>query len=136
MKAAQPVRMESSSGDMEVTDLVTPELTVETISGEARLYGLKSSLVHSSSSGDLLAEFAEPGNRIFSDVTSGGVDIVLPGDTSFSLRFDTSSGDFQSDFPLTVTGQLDGDNIRGSVGHGDRDVKVESSSGDLSIKSF
>ncbi len=128
------IRIDSSSGDIRVTEVKAEQLILDTTSGSAEIFGMRGSLVHSSSSGDLFAEIPGPGNIIESKVSSGRMEIALPENADFTLTFDTSSGDFNCDFPLTVNGNLDNDNIRGTVGSGERLLEFDSSSGDLTIK--
>ena len=62
------------------------------------------------------------------DTTSGGVELAIPGGSSFTLDFDTTSGDFKSDLPLTMKGS---DLYSGD---GSAEYSISTTSGSLKLR--
>ena len=62
------------------------------------------------------------------DTTSGGVELAIPGGSSFTLDFDTISGDLRSDMPLTMKGS---DLYSGD---GSAEYSISTTSGSLKIQ--
>ena len=125
--------VETSSGGIEIRQFGTKENQIETISGQVNMENYSGNLNFSSSSGALKASFDREGVEIIADTSSGDVTLLFKEDAGFTLKVDTSSGQLRSDFPLTLSGDYDKDKINGSVGDGQRLVKVKTSSGDITI---
>lgn len=142
----------SSSGNININDLFTESLSVETSSGDQKFKGLeskKSSFLASSgdieiygstgdvdattSSGDINLNYDVFSNNITIVASSGDVDIVLPKDAEFNINANTTSGDIESSFPVTVTGKLK-NTLNGKVGNSNNTININTTSGDISIE--
>ncbi len=64
------------------------------------------------------------------DTTSGNVDLSLPQDSSFTLKFSTTSGSFSTDLPSTKDGG------RYTFGQGSGRYTIATTSGDVHIKAL
>lgn len=104
----------TSSGSVEGEN-ITGEMRVETSSGDTNLHldTIQSPLDISSSSGDVRIEVAsEP--------------------TNMKLTYSSSSGEAEINFPLQYD-SLDRSNIQATIGSGDPEVTIRTSSGDLTF---
>jgi len=119
----------SVSGDVRLSNLQVERLSAKTVSGEIAFEG---NLVR--------------GGRYEFNAHSGGVRLVLPGDTAgFELDASTFSGSIRSDFPVTLrsSGGRDGGSnnrrgnstraVRGSYGDAGAILSVRSFSGTVAI---
>jgi len=57
----------------------------------------------------------------------------LPKNAQFDIDFKGSSGEYEIDFPITITGKGKDSEIKGSVGESNNLIEVETSSGDFII---
>ena len=72
-------------------------------------------------------------NNIAIDSSSGDIKITLPADSNFELDSETSSGRIICDYPITISGGQDRNQLEGIVGSGVNKIHLEVSSGDISI---
>jgi DUF4097 and DUF4098 domain-containing protein YvlB len=59
--------------------------------------------------------------------------LIFKKTAGFKIETDTSSGDFEIDFPLTLQENYNEDHMNGIVGDGIGLVKINTSSGDIKI---
>ncbi|MCG8483703.1 MAG: DUF4097 domain-containing protein, partial [Clostridia bacterium] len=64
------------------------------------------------------------------ETTVGSITLKLPNTAEFLLEAKTSSGSFQSDFPIKIT---DKKNINGQIGSKNNKVLLQTSSGSMKI---
>ncbi len=149
------VRVSTSSGDVTLTDLHGPvsvntssgevrlrqhggaRAEVETSSGDVELRGARGDLSVHTSSGEVDID-SELGKlaRWSIDTGSGNVRVNLGGRPSFKLSVASTSGDIQTELPISVTGRLREDRLTGVVGGApsSRLVKIDTGSGDVEIR--
>jgi putative adhesin len=65
---------------------------------------------------------------------NGSITLELPSDTNAEVDFKSVNGRLESDFPLTVQGSLGGHVLRGKIGSGGRELKVETVNGNVNIR--
>ena len=126
----------SVSGDVVVSELGAPKLTVSSVSGDVRLTGTRcerASVESVSGTIHYSGTFAAGGRYEFRS-HSGDVLIQLANDIGFELAAETFSGEIESAFPVTPSG---GRVSKGEVHgvHGDGSVMIEAStfSGDVTV---
>jgi DUF4097 and DUF4098 domain-containing protein YvlB len=73
-----------------------------------------------------------PCEEIVVDTGSGDVTVNVPRGFGADISFESGSGDFESDMPVTVREREHG-SFRGRVGSGSARVTVETGSGDLRL---
>jgi lia operon protein LiaG len=112
---ARSVRIDTGSGTVDGTQVVADDLAVDTGSGDVRL-----------------AFDGSPKNTTV-DTGSGTVMLTFPTGYSAAVDLETSSGSFTVDFPLRVT-RRERDHVRGVIGSGVGQLKVDTGSGDIQIK--
>jgi hypothetical protein len=65
---------------------------------------------------------------------NGSITLELPPDTNADVNFKSVNGRLESDFPLTVQGSLGGHIVRGQIGSGGRELKVETVNGNVELR--
>ena len=127
------VEASAGSGRVELDD-ISGHIEVDTGSGRVRISGARGSLDVDTGSGDIRAYGEMEGDwRV--EASSGDVTIRLPQEATFDFNARTSSGDIQSDHPVTIQGRMRRNELRGSVGGGGDLLHIRTSSGDIRIKS-
>ncbi|MCX7708461.1 MAG: DUF4097 domain-containing protein [Clostridia bacterium] len=142
----------SSSGNLHAASLNTKNAELNTSSGDFTVKGFSGGLRFNSSSGkldasdvdltgnmsvntssgDINVDFSKLAGNINSNTSSGEVKLRLPENAEFDVQFDTSSGDFETNFPLTQNIK-NRHEVRAKAGNGGSNITAHSSSGDLQI---
>jgi hypothetical protein len=65
---------------------------------------------------------------------NGGITLTLPDDLSAEVRAETVNGDLETDFPLTVTGRFGPRHMRGTIGHGGRQLRLTTVNGSIRLR--
>ena len=115
---------------------VTGDLEVEGFSGEVRLTGVSGPLRVKTFSGgvDVAANDWRDGDNLTVNTFSGDVTLRLPASARGDLHFDSFSGSFNSDLPVTLSSSSKR-NFRGSLnGGGSSDLRLTTFSGDVTIR--
>ena len=73
------------------------------------------------------------GTLEFSSV-NGGVTVVLPANVAADVTASTVNGSIDTDFPLTVQGRFSSKHLRGTIGTGGRDLKLDTVNGSIRLK--
>ncbi|AWV08184.1 DUF4097 family beta strand repeat-containing protein [Marilutibacter maris] len=132
------VDAETVSGEIDLQGRLTDEVSVETVSGDAHVRVLESSLRRysgASVSGDLSLRTGLAGNgRIKMETVSGDVDLYLPRDLSANVHGESFSGSLRApgatiDRPRHGPGA----SFEHRYGNGDGDVSIETFSGDANL---
>lgn len=148
----EKIKLDTVSGGISITQLTTKEASVETVSGDLTGGGLFASQASLSTisgalkldsftgqlklhsvSGDSEIRYKEFTGPCQINTTSGKMKIALPETSNFTLNFESVSGNYTSDFPITVTNSDHKHQIQGNVGSGGPEISVESVSGDLEL---
>ena len=140
---------ETVSADIKASELNVKDVKFETVSGsvEASLYGARSIDADSVSgdidiiapegpenadiettSGSVLLNLKKSAGDCEISTVSGKVTLLLPKKGNFTISYDTTSGDFDSDIEMTQKGS------KYVVGKGSDRFTVDTTSGDLRIK--
>ncbi|MCX7747480.1 MAG: DUF4097 domain-containing protein [Clostridia bacterium] len=121
------------SGNIRLDSVVSKAARLNTVSGEGELEDCSGDLDFKSVSGGLDARYNTFSNNIKADTTSGDVQIKLPESAEFEIKYDTMSGDYESDFPVTVTGKGSNSGFRGYNGSDKNKIEVNTVSGNLNV---
>ena len=136
---ATEASLQTVSGDIELRAAVSQRLHAETVSGDVDVIGRSplQALVASAVSGDLTISVTPAiGARIKADTLSGDVDLRLAQGTSSRLRVETFSGSIRSDVGTVVEEEFGpGAHLDGQLGSGDGDIRIETFSGSIDVKS-
>jgi lia operon protein LiaG len=106
--------VDTGSGDIEVTGLVTPQLSLETGSGSV--------------TADVQGEIWNVGVQ----TGSGDVALKLPPTLGADVDIETSSGDIETDFSVSVTRHAR-DHLTGRIGDGRGKIAIETGSGGIKL---
>ena len=123
------VEIDTASGASQFNNCAVEELDIDTASGDIRFTGSLNKLDCDSASASVYAELDNVPTEIDMDTASGAVELILPRDAGFSLKSDSLSGSFDSDFPFTVK------NGRYVSGDGACKIDMSSMSGGVTIRS-
>lgn len=144
----------SVSGDVEVTG-VSGDLRAKSTSGAVTVRGVTGAVNASSTSGNVhvgeingtvsgkstsgnveveIAQLSGAGDMEFVS-TSGDVRVKMPANLDADVRLSTTSGGLKTDFPLTIEEPERGPGRRaaGRVGGGSRNLRLSSTSGNVSL---
>ncbi len=148
------ISFSASSGQTEADRIVGSQITIQTSSGDVKLGSVSAEFTRLSgssatiridaleggcevknSSGDVTVKCASPTDKINISATSGGVQLFLPETSGFRLEATTNSGNIKSSFGL-ANGEFVEDRLSGTYNGGGIDVRVSTSSGDISINKY
>lgn len=131
------ISAESVSGDIELSG-ISGEVSATTVSGDMELQaGMIDSGKLETVSGDLIL-FGELSDnaRLTAESMSGDVEINLPSDQSGRFKAESFSGRIGSDFGSAESAKFGpGSHLKYVAGNGGAEIRVESFSGNIKIKS-
>jgi len=122
------------SDDIRITD-AEGEISAETVSGSVRLEGVKSPDVEVSTvSGDILynGSLLDNGRYRFS-THNGDVAVAIPEKVNASVSVATFNGDFDSSFPVSVTGSTK-QRFSFTLGSGSARIELATFNGDIRLR--
>lgn len=128
------VRVETTNGEIRVHD-VAGELTAETVNGEILLEKVDSRSVGAETvNGDIVYEgtIHESGTYRFS-THNGDVAVVVPQRSNVTVTVATFNGDFESEFPVTITGTRD-KRFSFTLGNGSARLELETFGGSIRLQ--
>lgn len=120
--------IESVSGDISVRYETSGEISLTTVSGQSSFEGICKELECSSVSGECNVKLLSSAKEIRMESISGGLEIVLDGQSGFTAHIDSVSGHISSDFPTSITGQTH------TYGDGSIRIEAETVSGGIRIR--
>lgn len=121
--------VDTVSGVMELKDVQADELSLSTISAKITCSGAAREISLETTSGNCALELTEHPKKIDLDSVSGDLELFLPKAAGFTLRLDTVSGKFRSDFDYSIP---KGDTY--VSGDGSCTVSANTVSGDIDIR--
>ena len=88
-----PLRLKSSSGDVDVTGVTAPEVDLKSSAGEVHASAIRSPVVSvDSSAGDVRLDMVAPPSKLVATSSAGDVHVTLP-DAIYALDASSSAGD-------------------------------------------
>jgi DUF4097 and DUF4098 domain-containing protein YvlB len=121
--------IDTGSGDVIGTDVRATDLKVDTGSGSVKLSGGISGVVSlDTGSGDVSIALTRDLREVSIESGSGDVTLHMPEGIGADLDVETSSGDIETDFPVSIT-RHEEDHLRGTIGGGGARIRVDASSG-------
>jgi DUF4097 and DUF4098 domain-containing protein YvlB len=126
------IHASTGSGGIELEQSGSGNVDVHSGSGRVRVRGVRGGLTIQTGSGSIAVAGEMAGDwRI--DASSGDVEVELPPGAAFDLDVRTSSGNIESDHPVTVEGSFSKKALRGAVRGGGSRLDIETASGSVSI---
>lgn len=147
------IRISTSSGDG-IIEKAKGNLDLRTSSGDIRLYGLEGDLYCRSSSGDFdgenisgsvragstsgtinLKRLSNKLGRFQAESTSGDVYLEVPEGFEGRLELESVSGSINSNLAMSMN-RHSRNYVAGSVGGGDGEIEIETTSGDITVETY
>ncbi len=125
---AKEIEVDTVSGDLCIEASQAVEVDISTVSGLTQLEGAFGKIHASGVSGEMKVQSSVCPDRVNASTVSGNVTIIIPENAGFSVSFDRVSGEFNSDFPITMN---EGE---GTYKNGGADFIVDTVSGNFSVK--
>ena len=127
---SETLKATSTSGKIRITAETVKTLNLHSTSGDTELNVQQSDSVSAgSTSGNETLHFGAVPASVDIDTTSGKAALFVPDSADFKATVDTASGKFDSDLSL----KKDDDTY--TAGSGSNQIKIETTSGDIVIKS-
>jgi len=116
----------------------TNDVTVNDIAGNVTVENIDGNLKVETVNGGILASLTRfTDHRIVRlHSVTGPLSLAIPRDTGAAVKAQSISGEFHSDFPLTVKSEMIGSHVDGRIGHGDGWINLETISGSMELKSL
>ena len=133
----EEINIDTGSGHVEIADFRGEKLAVDTGSGhvEAREIDVESAEIDTGSGGVQLELTGMGTGRFEIDTGSGGIQLQLPANASAEIRAETGSGGIHLDVDGATVRHKDNDSALIVVGGGAADVKLDTGSGAIRIRS-
>lgn len=96
------VNLDTASGASTFRDCNVEKLDIDTASGGIYFTGSLQELDCDSASAGIYAELTNVPQKVDVDTASGELELYLPKDAGFTVKLDSMSGSFDSDFPTVV----------------------------------
>ena len=130
--ALNEVTLKTVSGDVDFSTAGYQELSAKTVSGDLALWNVTAPTDVNTVSGDVDIHFEKVAQTHIKTV-SGDVDLVAPEGESFEVKFQSTSGEFESSFPGLLVKSVRR-SFQGSAGNGGVLVEISTTSGDCELK--
>jgi lia operon protein LiaG len=130
---ANIIDFSSVSGTINIKELLSKNSVFKTTSGDIKIEAIIGDIKANSVSGSITAFYKEYNDDIDAGTVSGDVDLSLPQDSQFKVDFNTTSGELDNDFPIVITGKVDKRDVQGTVGNGEKTIRIKTVSGDATI---
>ena len=127
--------IETVNGSVSVSNFVN-RTKISAVNGSVSAMNLRGSASLSTVNGEVVADFEslDPAGKVSLSTVNGSVRVVIPSDSSATLRADSLNGNITNDFGLTVRkGKYVGRDLNGRLGNGGAWVKLKSINGALAI---
>lgn len=122
------VEISSASGACIFENCTVETMDMGTASGDVRFVGILNILDCDAASAKVTAILKNIPSRLDMDMMSGDLDLTLPAEAGFTLRLDSASGDFTTDFQTQL---VNGNHV---AGNGACRMDVQALSGDVTIQ--
>jgi hypothetical protein len=130
------VTLKSVNGGITVSD-VRGQIHVEVVNGGVHMARVAGEITGSSVNGGIQVELAGSafeGRQIDLKTQNGGVTLTMPSQYSAHVQAETSMGHIQSDFPITMVGDLTPRRLDFNVGAGGALIHLATTNGGVRVK--
>jgi len=125
----------TGSGDVNLDFDNNGDVEISVGSGNIKLNNVEGSVNISTGSGDVYVS-GEPVSNWEIRTASGDIDFELKDERGFDLFAETSSGDINSEYPITIIGKMNRKKLEGKIGGGGKKLYFSTASGDIHIYSL
>ena len=127
------VRMMTSGGDIRLVAL-TGDADVKTSGGSIDAESVNGRVDARTSGGNVRLKISGENKGIHAETSGGNIELSIPKAVGAQLDLSTSGGDVTCDMPVTVSGKIREDNIKGTVNGGGSEVYAHTSGGNISLR--
>lgn len=134
-RGAELNEIETVNGSVTVADFVN-YTKISAVNGFVKATNLRGTASLSTVNGEVTADFdrLESGSKISLETVNGTVNLVIPSDSSATVKADSVNGNITNDFGLPVRkGKYVGRDLYGRIGGGDVQIRLNSVNGGLAI---
>lgn len=124
----QEMEFDGASGTCVFNNCIVENLELDTASGDVLFQGSLNKMDCDAASANIVLDLKNVPKSLDLDTASGDLDVVLPADAGFTVKMDTMSGDFESDFATTMR------NGSYVAGNGRCTISVDAMSGSVNIR--
>ncbi|CAG9610798.1 DUF4097 family beta strand repeat-containing protein [Pseudoneobacillus rhizosphaerae] len=134
LKAKETI-FDTSSGDIIARNMYTEVNRFHSSSGEMELSNVTGDIQAESSSGDMIIDYVNANGNLDAKTSSGDVSVTYRNEpNSLAIDFQGSSGEGEVSLKAVSYEEKSENSIRGVIGEGFYKLKVETSSGDFSLR--
>lgn len=128
------LRVGTTNGELRVREVVG-ELTAETVNGEIFLEDVDSrSVAATTVNGDVVyLGTIHDGGTYWFNTHNGDIEVSVPQGANVTITVATFNGDFESDFPVTITGTRD-KRFSFTIGDGSARLELETFGGSIRLR--
>jgi len=127
------VRANTGSGDVRIEQSSLSDVRLNTGSGNVAASSVRGPLVVQTGSGDIRVEGTQTGDWKL-EAGSGTISVRLPADAAFDFYAHTGSGHIDTQHPITMTGSLNRNELRGKARGGGPLLQARTGSGNINIQ--
>lgn len=125
------LNIDSTSGTVDASDFSAGSARFETVSGSLNLTGGANELKCNTVSGKIYADLANCPVKVNCDTVSGSINLYIPDNEGFRLRYSGLSGKMDTDFPVSINGKSDSGTA--TYGNGKSEFKFGTVSGKMNV---
>lgn len=125
------LNIDSTSGTVDASDFSAGSARFETVSGSLNLAGGANELKCNTVSGKIYADLANCPVKVNCDTVSGSINLYIPDNEGFRLRYSGLSGKMDTDFPVSINGKSDSGTA--TYGNGKSEFKFGTVSGKMNV---
>ncbi len=127
------VHLATSGGDVHAKGVVG-SIEAKTSGGNVEVDGTDGEVDARTSGGNVFVKVSGKGKGIHAETSGGNIDLEIPKDLAADLDLSTSGGEVTCDFPITISGKIRSDEIRGTVNGGGQPVYGHTSGGNVTVR--
>ncbi len=127
------VRLSTSGGDVHAKSIVG-NIVAKTSGGNVEVDGTDGEVDARTSGGNVYVRLNGKGKGIHAETSGGNIDFEVPKDLAADLDLSTSGGEVTCDFPITISGKIRSDEVRGTLNGGGQRVYGHTSGGNVTVR--
>jgi hypothetical protein len=124
--------METSGGEVRVTGVVG-DVDVSTSGGDIRLSDVDGKVRAETSGGDVAVRLKSANKGIYVETSGGNIELAMAKNSNANIDASTSGGEVICDLPITMSGKISENRIKGAINGGGATVHARTSGGDIRI---
>ncbi len=126
-------RLVTSGGDVHAK-AIAGDVIAKTSGGNVELDGAEGAVDARTSGGNVYVRLTGKGKDLHAETSGGNIDFDVPRDLAADLDLSTSGGEVTCDFPITISGKIRSDEVRGTLNGGGQRVYGHTSGGNVTVR--